>query len=280
MLPGNSYCYLPGHHRNSVARHSTNKWNKPNFLQPLVTISSLPSILHKRFLSSLEAFTCIWSLSQWYIFKAFVSAEDSHFCFSWLLVCDCLAFSAPALWVHHGICVNAIPPAKTIAGNWVWQGCQGRSSYRVTNAPKIWRFKTTTIVFVHDSLNPDFEQGFSGQCLCSMRCRLGAISHVTPLAGFWAGQEDPKRLCSHVWHHRTLPCRLFFIMWLKWASSWSSQGIQTSYMAFHFQKRSLQRVKEDTEVLRLSWRRYTVTYVAFYWTKQLIGPAKMAVEGK
>ena len=121
--------------------------------------------------------------------------------------------------------------------------------------PKLRDLKITTTVFVHNSLGQDFEQSFSRQCFCSRQYWLRSVSQLHSCYLGW--EIDPKSLCSPVWHHCALLCGLFFFMWLKWASSWSSQCMQTFYVASHFQERSLQAVKEDTADLRLSHRSYT-----------------------
>lgn len=121
--------------------------------------------------------------------------------------------------------------------------------------PKLRDLKITTTVFVHNSLGQDFEQSFPRQCFCSMQYWLRSVSQLHSCYLGWEIRSKKSLftclapLCSSMW--------TFFFMWLKWASSWSSQYMQTSYVASHFQERSPQAVKEDTADLRLSHRSYT-----------------------
>lgn len=89
-----------------------------------------------------------------------------------------------------------------------------------------------------------------------MQYWLGSISQMYSLVS-GLGKKIQKGFV-HVFCTTVLfPVDFFFkFMCQKWASSWSLQGIQT-YVPSHFQKITLQEVKEDTADLRLSCRSYT-----------------------
>lgn len=105
---------------------------------------------------------------------------------------------------------------------------------------------------------------------------LAGVNLSAVVSGIWIRQENPKTLSSCVLYYLAFPCGLFFFLMLQnWASSWSFQDIQISYVACHFQKIILQEVKERIADLRLSCRSYTVTTAAFYWPKQLLSLGRL-----
>ena len=120
-----------------------------------------------------------------------------------------------------------------MASNWVWQGSYSRFIHTATYSDlksqlfyffiilwmRIWAENSQAILLLHTEV-------------------LAGVSIAS--AFLLSGQRKKiQKVNSHVWHHCGLPCGLFFFLWLKWASSWSSQCIQTSYVTFHFQKTSL-----------------------------------------
>ena len=77
-----------------------------------------------------------------------------------------------------------------------------------------------------------------------------------------------QKVDSHVWHHCALPYGLFFFLWLKWASSWSSQC--TDFLCGLSFPTDIIISCEGTHCRpkARSQKLYTITYVAFYQSKQ------------
>lgn len=195
----------------------------------------------------------------------FLLVQKTGFCFSvWLLdTLNCCTVSSLWLFVQRLYLLQRIELVTE---------CDRDAKASPTNAPKISWLKTTTIVFVHDSLDQDFEQSLAGQCLCSTQCWVN-LSHA--FTGIRAGQKGFVHSTTMLFH---VDC----------FSLCGYSGLLHSYLRYpdflygiSFPKEIITNSKgrhcsPKAQLLKL----HTITYVAFCWTKQLKGSAQMSAEAK